>query len=224
MPSIVVIGHLAAASKEAKRKLIDALTKVGHYSQAQEPGVVRYAVTVSTDPQDDLSVYAIEEYADQATVDAHLASDAVQELIKTFTTETSLFAAPTKVYTTETAFSFTRPESNKASNPYIVFATLDYKDGTRAGAFDGWKAVTSESQNNEPGTLAYAILKDKDQENTIRTVEVYESEKYLWDVHAKSAAVTNNKAKYGDIRTNLKFAFLKVVAGYLHKERPSSNL
>jgi quinol monooxygenase YgiN len=163
-------------------------------------------------------------YADQAAVDAHLASDAVQELIKLFTTDASLFAAPTNVYTTETAFSFSRPESNKATSPYIVFATLDYQPGTRKGAFNGWQRVTAESQSNEPGTLAYAILKDKDQENTIRTVEVYESDKYLWDVHAKSAAVTDNKAKYGDIRTNLKFAFLKMAAGYLHKEKSSSNL
>lgn len=144
-----------------------------------------------------------------------MSSAAVSNLIKLFSSDASLFGGTTNVYNLETAFSFSRSETTKADDPYIVFATLDYNEGTRAGALNGWQQVTLESQRNELGTLGYAILKDKDHPNIMRTVEVYETEKYLWDVHEKSAAVTKNKSEHGEIRTNVKFAFLKFVAGFL---------
>ncbi|OCK75613.1 hypothetical protein K432DRAFT_308112 [Lepidopterella palustris CBS 459.81] len=223
MTSTVVIGHLTTAGKEARQKVCSG-SSISKYSREQEPGVTRYAVSIPRDPQDEKSVYVIEEYANQETLDAHIWSFAVIHMMKLLLSDGSVFGEAPDVYTMEPVFSFSRPEILKASDPYIVVASLDYEEGTRAKAFDGWKRIVSESQKNEPGTLGYTILKDKDHENTIWTVEVYETEKYLRDVHAKSTVVTDDKTKYSDIKTNLDFAFLKIVAGYLHKEKQLSNM
>jgi quinol monooxygenase YgiN len=94
---------------------------------------------------------------------------------------------------------------------------LDYKPGTAEQGILGFTNVCDETERNEPGTLSYNILRDKDNTNQVKTLEVYESEKYLWDPHAKSAAVTQNKEANKDIRTNLHLVFLKRVTGYFYR-------
>jgi quinol monooxygenase YgiN len=73
------------------------------------------------------------------------------------------------------------------------------------------------TERDEPGTLSYNILRDKDNANRVKTLEVYESERYLWDSRAKSAAVNSNKEANKDIRANLHLVFLKLVTGYFYK-------
>ncbi|KAF2192395.1 hypothetical protein K469DRAFT_310876 [Zopfia rhizophila CBS 207.26] len=225
MPSIVVVGHLTAANKEARQTVVDAISKVAQFSKQNEEGVLRYAITHPRDTSDEKSVYVIEEYADQTALDSHMGSKAVTDLVAYFTANGSLFGGPPIVSTSETSSAFIRPEITKSNDPFIAYASIDYKEGTRAEALEGWKYVTSETQKNETDTLSYAILKDKENEITVSTVEVYANETYFRDVHAKSKTVTENRAKYGDqIRTAFRFALLKFVAGYLHKEKTGSNL
>jgi len=64
MPSTVVIGHLHAASSSARQTLIDTLSKVLQYSQANEPGVVKFCFCTPLPEEDDgKSLFAIEECA-----------------------------------------------------------------------------------------------------------------------------------------------------------------
>ncbi|ORY09229.1 hypothetical protein BCR34DRAFT_487621 [Clohesyomyces aquaticus] len=224
MPSTVVVGHLTAANKGARQKIINAVTKVSQYSKQSEPGVLRYAVTIPRDASDETSVYVIEEYANQAALDAHMGCKAVTDLISDFTENgATLFGGATNVYTSETSSAFVRPEITQCSDPFIAYASIDYKEGSRAGALDGWKKVTSETQNNEAHTLGYAILKDKSNDKTVSTVEVYANETFFKEVHARSKAVADNKAKFGEgHRTAFKLTLLKLVAGYFYKEKSGS--
>lgn len=154
-----------------------------------------------------------------------MASQPVTDLIAYFGANPTLFVGAPDVATTETSSSFVRPEITKSGDPFITYASINYKEDTRDEALGGWKTVTLETQKNEPDTLGYVIAKDMGNSVTIKTLEVYASEKYFREVHAPSKAVTENKAKYGDdIRTSIKHAFLKLVAGYLHKDKAGSNL
>jgi quinol monooxygenase YgiN len=118
----------------------------------------------------------------------------------------------------DTSSSFVRPEVTQAKDPYITYASIDYKEGKRAEALEGWKTVTSETHKNEPGTLGYAITTDQGNVNNVKTIEVYASEQYFKDVHVPSKQVAENKERFGDqIRVSIKFAFLKLEAGFLYK-------
>jgi quinol monooxygenase YgiN len=94
---------------------------------------------------------------------------------------------------------------------------LDYQPGTAEQGILGFTNVCNETEKNESGTLSYNILRDKDNADQVKTLEVYENEKYLWDPHAKSAAVSSNKETNKNIRTNLHLVFLKRVAGYFYR-------
>ena len=146
-----------------------------------------------------------------------MASPAVSTLIALFGSDPTLLQEAPKVHNLHPAASFTRPEVSRQENPYIVFATLDYKPGTRSQGVAGFSKVCKQTEKNEPGTLSYSILEDSENENLVKTLEVYESEKYLWDPHAKSKAVSENKEKDGSLRNSMSFVFLKKVEGYLWK-------
>lgn len=167
----------------------------------------------------------IEEYASQTALDAHMASKAVTDLIAFFGANPTLFGGAPTVTTSETSSAFTRPEAAKATDPFITYASIEYKEGKRAEALGGWKNVASETETNEPKTLSYNIYKNKDHPETIKTLEVYADQTYFKEVHVPSNAVQQNLKRYGnEIRVSLKHAFLKLVAGYLAKEKAASNL
>jgi len=113
--------------------------------------------------------------------------------------------------------NFTRPEINQHENPYILFATLNYKPGTADYAANGFSAVCRKTEKAEQGTLSYNILRDKDNENQVKTIEVYESEAYLWDPHASSQAVKSNQELTKDMRIDRNLLFLRRITGYLCK-------
>ncbi|KAF2735571.1 hypothetical protein EJ04DRAFT_511689 [Polyplosphaeria fusca] len=222
----VVIAKLNTANGEARQTVINALAKVQEFSKPNEPGVLRHATLVSRDPSDDKSLYVIEEYADQAAFDGHMAAKATTDLISNFEANPSLFAKPTEISMSDISSSFVRPECARAADPFVGYASIDYKEGTRDEALEGWKGVTSATQNNEPDTLSYAIVKDKGNSVSVHTFEVYASERYFKEVHATSEAVANNRAKYGDsVRTAFNLRLLKLVGGFLHRdEKAGPNL
>ncbi|KAF2104229.1 hypothetical protein NA57DRAFT_70446 [Rhizodiscina lignyota] len=213
-------------------KVIDGLTKVMHYSKENEPGVPQYAITVPRDESDEKSVFVIEEYillshsyqclvpnsaryANKTTLDAHMKTNVIQDLLKTFGSELLLEGNP-QVYNLQTLHVLTRPEANRADS-YIVFGIISYVKGKVAEGLPFWKAVFETTKTDEPGSFGYCVCRDEEENpDELYTVEVYESEKYLWDVHAKSHAVKANM-KTMHIREGLQRYFLKLVAGYFHK-------
>jgi len=217
MPKIITIGHLTTADKEGRAKLIEVFEKIAAYSRTNEPGVTKYAITVPVDETDEKTIYMIEEYADQATSDAHLASQPVQDLIALMTSDPTLLAGPPAVYQLEPIYSSTKPEIADAKSPHIVFANLDYKPEGIKTSLPYWEKVASTSEKDEPGTLFYAVTKTAENPDQLHTVEVYESEKYLWDVHAKSQAVQDSVANTKHLRTGLKHAHLQLVGGFWYK-------
>ena len=157
-------------------------------------------------------------FKDQAAYDSHQASEPVQNLFKYFGENPSLISGEPHLSFAEASSTFTRPKITEHSDPFIVWAAINYKEGKRVEALEGWKTVTSETEKNEPETLSYSILADKGNELTINTVEIYASEDYFRKVHVPSNAVKVNKEKYGDeIRTGISWQQLKLVGGFLHK-------
>lgn len=230
MPKIITVGHLTTTSIEARNTLIESFEKIAEYSKQSEPGVSVYAITVPRDPSDDTTIYMIEEfvivtnihkictlmnplrYSDQATSDAHLASKPVQDLIALFGSKPVLAGAPL-VYQLEPIYSFSKAHVSQVTDPHIVFANLEYRAGTADQSLQYWKNVVSSSEA-EDGTLLYALAKEPANLDRLHTVEVYQSENYLWDVHAKSKAVTESVATTKDIRTGLVLSHLKQVGGF----------
>jgi quinol monooxygenase YgiN len=167
-----------------------------------------------------------ERYADQAAFDGHMDAQATKDLISYYEANPSLFTSPTEVSMSEISSTFARTECARATDPYVGYASIDYKDGTRDDALEGWKGVTSETKKNEPDTLSYTIVKDKANTVTVHTFEVYANESYFREVHAKSQAVSDNRKKYGDaVRTAFNLRLLKLASGFLHRdEKASPNL
>ncbi|KAF2643301.1 hypothetical protein P280DRAFT_446753 [Massarina eburnea CBS 473.64] len=225
MTVTVVIAQLIAADKESRKTIIGALKKTGEHSRRREPEVTRYAICLPRDESDEKSVWVIEEYASQAGFDAHMGSQAVKDLIAFFGANATLFGGAPDISTSEVNSTFTRPETTKADNPWICYASIEYKEGKRSEALEGWKHVTAETEKNEPETLSYSNYKNRDHPETVKTMEVYTSQQYFKDVHVPSKAVQGNLQKHGnDIRVSLKHVSLKLIGGYLAKEKSMSNL
>lgn len=113
---------------------------------------------------------------------------------------------------------FVKPEASKEQSPFIVFGELDWQEGKRDGTFERWKA-NLDSSKDESGCFAYGLAQKEDAPNTLYTLEMYESEKYLWDVHVNAPAVQETIAKTKDVRTNVKLNKLRLHGGYAYKTK-----
>jgi quinol monooxygenase YgiN len=164
-----------------------------------------------------------DRYVDQAAYNSHLGSKAVADLTSLLSAG-ALLEIPTVVSVFKATSSFSRPETTNLVDPFILIATFDYKEGTRAGALDGWQDLTSAIFPTDPGTFVYTVAKDPVNPDRVGSVAVYESEKYFWDVHVPNPAIGANKAKYGDIRTKTDLGYFKIVGGYLINDKTHSKL
>lgn len=61
MLSHVVVGHLKTTSKNARQQVLERFETIVNFSGPEEPGVLRYAITVPRDATDETTIYAIEE-------------------------------------------------------------------------------------------------------------------------------------------------------------------
>ncbi|KAJ9637865.1 hypothetical protein H2199_007360 [Coniosporium tulheliwenetii] len=224
MSTLVVVGHLTTGGGEARRKVLDGLTKIMAYSQEREPGVLKYAITVPQDAQDEKSIYVIEEYADKAALDSHMQIPPIATFTQFVSSDPTLLEGAPVVYSLETVSSFTRAEIVQHADPYVVFATLGYKEGTMQQALEGWESLVASVKQQEPGTLYYGIMKDKDNAAKLQAVEVYESGNAFRQVHAKGEALTAKFKRDSDISTGVQLVFLKLAAGYFWKDKQSSSL
>jgi len=102
-------------------------------------------------------------------------------------------------------------------DPYILYASLDYKPEAFNEGVKGWKEVVSNTEKTEDFVPVYMCLKDNNIKNRVRRVEVY-NDKHSFDKHCATAILGE---KMGD-ETRLKakepeVAFLKKVSGYWYK-------
>lgn len=111
---------------------------------------------------------------------------------------------------------FTKPEVRQQKDPFIVFADLEFESGARDGTLKHWKNNLNSSKE-ESGCFIYGFLKDPEQADRMYTLEVYESEKFLWETHVKAAAVQDTIGKTEGVRKNLILSKLKMVDGFLDR-------
>ncbi|KAK5175100.1 uncharacterized protein LTR77_000237 [Saxophila tyrrhenica] len=217
MSRIIVAAELPTASSEARDEVIEALTKVSVFSKQHEQGVLNYMICVPTDTSDTTTVWAIEVYADKAALDAHMASDATKELISFMSTKSVLSGAPTiRQLSFLNDLDFVKPSAADQKDPLIVFADIQFSSGERDGTLKYWKQ-NLESSKEESGCFVYGFAHDEAKPDTLYTLEVYVSEKYLWDVHIKAPAVQETIEKTKDLRTEMKLAKLQLKGGYVAK-------
>lgn len=147
-----------------------------------------------------------------------MASEPVKEILAYFAANPQHVGGESVLSMTESWAAFTRPEIVNATDPWICFASIEYKAGKRAEALEAWENVTSETEKNEAETLSYNILKDNGHSETIKTLEVYASQAYFKEVHVPSKAVQDNLKNFGnEIRVSIKHVFLKLEGGFLER-------
>ena len=201
-------------------KTLAAFHKIIEFSEPNEPGVLRYVVTLPVDDTTGTVLYMIEEYASQAASDAHLATQPVKGLIELFTTGDVLASAP-EVNTLPIVHNkSSKTPPTISSNPAIVLAHFGYKDGTVKHALEGWRKVVEYVEKNEDETRSYTVLADQERGSEVRTVEVYENWEYVEGIHLKNPAIPENKRQNGEDRTGLTGAVrVRAVDGFLGRER-----
>lgn len=149
-----------------------------------------------------------------------MATEGVKKMIDFMSTNSLLDGAPT-VHMLEyvDGFEFSRPEIIDSSDPFVVFAELIYKPDQVSTSLPYWEQVVKTSKADEPKTLVYGIAKDAKDPNTLYTVEAYDSETALRDVHAKSKAIDESIKNTKHLRESLKHNILKFHSGYLHRSK-----
>lgn len=142
----------------------------------------------------------------------------VLEFLKTFETEPEIFGGAPEIWHSEQTLMFTRPELANYENPFVVLAKLNYNPESFAEGFKGWEPIVTYGEEQEHGILAYSVGKDVEHKNRLTLVEAYESEKYLMEVHMKSAPLARKLDEEDELRAaDPDVVFLKHVAGYWHK-------
>ncbi|KAL1611823.1 hypothetical protein SLS60_000043 [Paraconiothyrium brasiliense] len=216
MPNLVVVAQLPFASSTARDTALEKLRTIAQFAKDNEPETLKYSISASRKASKGNVLFVIEEYTSQSAFDAHMAAEPVKDMVSWLTANQKQLDGEATVTMSETYCSFTRPEITKAADPWICYASIEYKQGKRAEALEPWKHVTSETEKNEAETLSYSILKDTGHPEKIKTVEVYKSQEYFKEVHVPSKAVQENVRDYGnEIRIGLEHSFLKLEAGFL---------
>lgn len=156
----------------------------------------------------------LSRYLTQADLDAHMASKPVQEeLIAYFGANPTLFGGAPSIYTTFTLSAFARPEITKEDQPLVVFSIVESEEKETVGAHGKWANFTEDLRKTESGVLGYGAYADKDNEKSVKTLEIYSNEYAFEKVRKKSDASGVSGQKH---------VLLKPVAGYLGKETKSN--
>jgi hypothetical protein len=140
----------------------------------------------------------------------------VQKLIAEFGASEPLIGAP-EIFNLNPSVEFQRPVT---STPGLIsLAHIVYKPGKGVSALEGFKGLVRSLEKTEKSVLAYTALLDEKNE-TIRTVEVYESAEYYDEVHKDASssfakAIKENQTQNKADRTGEMGAVkLRVVQGF----------
>ncbi|CAI0644111.1 unnamed protein product [Colletotrichum noveboracense] len=194
------------------------------HALTKEPGTSKYTILLSRDPEKQNTIYVVEEYPSKADFDAHMALPHVQKLVSwmSATSPSPLAAMPSTHFLSlpsdDFLFSRAKVSEHKEKDPWVIIAELGYHPGGSATSIPYWQGVVNEGRENEEGTLVYGLARDSEDREKLWTVEVYESEAYLKDVHVKSTAIAESIKNTKHLRTGLTWTFLKWTDGFLHKD------
>jgi quinol monooxygenase YgiN len=196
-------------------KLIAIFKDITDYSYKNEnPGVIRYVTLIPTDASDETSVYMLEQYKDQAALDAHLSSAPVQKLLKFFGDESPIVGAP-EVHNLTPSIDFRRPITDPKPGMLFLFAHMVYKEGKISEGLSILQELVSAVEKLEPEFYGCTTSVDKEK-NLIRIVDMFESEKFYEEEHVKSAPIAKFHGQNAPLATGeFGFAKLKVVQGFL---------
>ncbi|OAA57630.1 Dimeric alpha-beta barrel [Niveomyces insectorum RCEF 264] len=222
MPKLV-FAVLPTVGGKLREEYVAKMAAVSEYAKTSEPGVLTYAVCLPRDEADQKTVYAIEIYQDQAALDAHMQTANVKDLIAWMGANPVLAKAPTvtELDVIEDLGLLVRNDKLAAvTDPYVVVGEVTYKNGELVQqSLPHWAKVVETNKTSEPGTLVYALSRGAAEPSKLYTLEAYESKDYLWDVHAKSAAVQANVATTKEWRDNLTLHVVRKAHGYLARAK-----
>ncbi|KAJ0353813.1 hypothetical protein KNSL1_001843 [Colletotrichum chrysophilum] len=194
------------------------------HALTKESGTSKYAIFLSRDPEKQNTIYVVEEYPSKADFDAHMALPHVQKLVSwmSATNPSPLAGTPSTHFLSlpsdDFLFSRAKVSEHKEKDPWVIIAELGYHPGGSATSIPYWQGVVIEGRENKEGTLVYGLARDSEDREKLWTVEVYESEAYLKDVHVKSTAIAESIKNTKHLRTGLTWTFLKWTDGFLHKD------
>ncbi|KAG7116128.1 hypothetical protein HYQ45_010432 [Verticillium longisporum] len=213
-----VIAIVPTESVAKRDEFIKELAKSAHEAQVNEDGTLKYAVLTSRDIARETDIWVIEEYIDAAAFDHHMSLPSVNAMRAWMSENVGPKPPMMHILTYPSdSFQFSRQQVNKHTDPWIIIAELNYIVGGVGMSLPYWQAVVDQGREEEVGTLVYGILKDEDTVERLFTMEAYESEAYLNDVHVKSDAIAASIKNTKHLRTGIEWSFLRLVVGFLHK-------
>ncbi|EUC43459.1 hypothetical protein COCMIDRAFT_100727 [Bipolaris oryzae ATCC 44560] len=162
MTSIVTIARLVCKDTQTRQKAIEAFQKIIDYTTSNEPEVLQYVCALPYDDQAENEIYMIEEYANQAANDAHMAAKPVLDLIQLFGTG-EVLAQPPEVHN--------RPVVNKkmlgstlsnSSTPVIALLNVTPKPNQSVTPKRDCESVFEKAVSNVKGLDAILVSEDKE--------------------------------------------------------------
>eukprot|EP00026_Physarum_polycephalum_P017637 Phypoly_transcript_18930.p1 GENE.Phypoly_transcript_18930~~Phypoly_transcript_18930.p1 ORF type:complete len:198 (-),score=40.54 Phypoly_transcript_18930:14-607(-) len=136
------------------------------------------------DDSTDNAIYGFEIYGSkQEQHDVHLKGEKFLEMAKVW--QEKKIVVEVQEYTPVLGF-VTKPESVATPAGYIWEVTFTALPGKRAELLEKVKALTSYSEENEPGTLTYVWLESLTDPNVLTIFERYKTKESLTHIHRGS--------------------------------------
>lgn len=137
-----------------------------------------------------------------------------------FGSQPALLSEAPKVYQLEYSADdshFTQPDVGKVEQPFIVFAIAKASsEAALSELVNVWKEVIRKAEADEPSTLMYALVRNKEDSQQIGTIEAYNDESGF-EEHCKSAQVKQLVVKNRDIGGEMSYVALKLHTGWLSR-------
>jgi quinol monooxygenase YgiN len=153
-------------------------------------------------------------YKDRAASDAHFQAPPVQKLVSLITNEGPLIRAP-EIFELSPSFDFQRPITDATPGMLLVLAHVGFKAGKTTAALPAFKELISTCERTEPQFYGCTICEDKTN-STVRVVDLFESEKFFDEIHAKSEAIAIFQSGNVDLKNGEhSIVKLKIVQGFL---------
>ncbi|KAH6523276.1 hypothetical protein HBI56_083950 [Parastagonospora nodorum] len=164
MTGILTTARLVFKDTSAREKAIEAFRKIIAFTTSNEPEVLQYVCALPVEDKSGTDIYMIEENANQAASDAHLATKPVQDLIQLFTTG-DVLAGPPEVHNCPVQHKKSLGQPLLvSSNPGIVLL-----HSTSTGA-DAWaKAVEDINE------LSFSAVVEDDETKGVRLELIFDS-------------------------------------------------
>lgn len=150
---------------------------------------------------DDLAVYMMEEYADTAAFEAHVATEGVKKFVAWLGAAGNTDGTPHVRFTVHTELEHVTEAAIGTTDPYVVVSTFTFPGGGAAAALEQFKESFSEGKKR--GALLYGVYTDKDSADVVLTAEAH-----------GSAEAYGGPAVAGSVE---KTTVLTLKHGYLHK-------